>query len=98
MQKQVCMSKDMMVKLNGCIFWLKMMTYRKNIILFKIESVLILKKNLIAKLPTIKFCWKPKSNHACLAVIRVQIHWEREKVIRHITDDLESHSDDSDEE
>ena len=41
---------------------------------------------------------KMGSNHACLAVIRVQIHWEREKVIRHITDDLESHSDDSDEE
>ena len=44
----------MMVKLNGCIFWLKMMTYLTNAILFGVKSVPILKKNLIANLSTIK--------------------------------------------
>ena len=38
------MLKIMMVKLNGCIFWLNMITYGKNIILFGIKSALILKK------------------------------------------------------
>ena len=38
-----------------CIFWLKMMTYQKNIILFGIKAMLISKKNLIASLSLIKF-------------------------------------------
>ena len=34
----------MMDKLNGCIFWLKMMAYQKIIILFEIKSALIWKQ------------------------------------------------------
>ena len=75
----------MMLKLNGCIFWLKMITCWKSIILFGIKSVLILKKNLKANLSTIKnfktkikpygdeitdFYDKEDSYHTCLAVIR----------------------------
>ena len=45
----------MTTKLNGCIFWLKMMTCWKNIIRLGIKSALILKKNLIANLSTIFF-------------------------------------------
>ena len=44
----------MMVKLNGCIFWSKMITYWKNIILFGIKSALILKKKLTVNLSIIK--------------------------------------------
>ena len=51
----------MMVRLYKCIFWLKIVTYWKNIILFEIKSALILIKNLIANLSTIKNSWKPKS-------------------------------------
>ena len=40
----------MIKKLNGCILWLKMTTFWKNIILFGIKSALILKNNLIANL------------------------------------------------
>ena len=47
-----------MVKLNGCIFWLKMRAYWKKIILFGTKSALILKKNLIANLLTIINVWK----------------------------------------
>ena len=46
--------KVMMNKLNGCIFWLKTIFYRKNIILFGIKSPLILKKNFIASMSKIK--------------------------------------------
>ena len=35
-------------------FWLRMMTYQKNIILFGIKSVLISKKNLISALTLVK--------------------------------------------
>ena len=48
----------MMVKLGECIFWLKMMTSEKNITLFRIESVLILKKNSTANLSIITFFGK----------------------------------------
>ena len=34
----------MMIKLNGYLFWLKMMAYWRNMILFGIKSLLILKK------------------------------------------------------
>ena len=40
-----------MVKLNGCIFGLKMKTYWENII-FRIKPELIVKKNLIVNLST----------------------------------------------
>ena len=46
---------------NECIFWLKMTTYWKNIILFVIKLMLISKINLIASLPTIRIFWKPKN-------------------------------------
>ena len=39
--------KVMMNKLNECIFWLKMMAYLKNIILFEIKSVLKTSKHFI---------------------------------------------------
>ena len=39
----------MIDKLDGCIFWLKIMTW-KNIMLCGIKSALILKNNLIARL------------------------------------------------
>ena len=45
----------MMDKVNECIYWLKMMTCWKSIIIFKIESLLILKKNLITSLFIINF-------------------------------------------
>ena len=51
-----------MIKLNGCNFWLKMMTYWRDIILFEIKSALILKKNFIANLPITKFLLKTKIN------------------------------------
>ena len=38
-----------MDKQNGCIFWLKMTKYHKNIILFGIRSVLLSKKNVYNK-------------------------------------------------
>ena len=44
----------MMEKLNKSIFFIKMMTYWKNIILFGIKSGLILKNNLIASLSIMK--------------------------------------------
>ena len=43
----------MMDKQNGCIFWLKMMAYWKNIVLFGIKSALTLKRNLIESLSMI---------------------------------------------
>ena len=52
--------ESMMVKLNRCIFWLKMMTYWRNIIVFRIKSALILKFDLITNLSIIKMFWKPK--------------------------------------
>ena len=71
-----------MAKLNGCTFLLKMMTYWKNIILFGIKSALILKKNFIGHLSTMKKSYgddaidfhdkkipKMSSNHTCLTVI-----------------------------
>ena len=39
----------MVFKLNECIFWFKMGTYWKNIILFGIKSALILKKDFESK-------------------------------------------------
>ena len=42
-----------MTELNGWIGWLKIMTYKKNIILIGIKSALIYKK-LIASLSTVK--------------------------------------------
>ena len=44
-----------MDKLNGCIFWLTMVAYWKNLVLFGIKSVQAIKNNLIANLSTIKF-------------------------------------------
>ena len=43
-----------MVKLNSCIFLLKIITYWKNLILFGIKSALIFKKKLVANLSAIK--------------------------------------------
>ena len=43
------MKKVMMDKLNGCIFWLKMMTCYKNIILFGIKSSANIKKEFDRK-------------------------------------------------
>ena len=43
--KQGLMQKFMTGKLNGCIFWLKMMTYWESKLLFGIKSALIQKKN-----------------------------------------------------
>ena len=50
----------MMGKLGGCIYWLKMMTYWSNIILFGIKSTIILRKNLVANVNAIKSFWKSK--------------------------------------
>ena len=52
-KKRERIRKVMMVKLNECIFWLKIKTYWKNKMLFEINSALILKK-LIVNLPTVK--------------------------------------------
>ena len=49
-----------MDKVNGCIFWLKVMTYQKNIMLFAVKSVLMSKKNLITRLSTKFFFLKTK--------------------------------------
>ena len=49
-----------MDKVNGCIFWLKVMTYQKNIMLFAVKSVLMSKKNLITRLSTKIFFLKTK--------------------------------------
>ena len=57
--KQALMQKFM--NENECIFWLKMTTYWKNIILFVIKLMLISKRNLIASLPIIRIFWKPKN-------------------------------------
>ena len=38
-----------MFKLNGYVFWLKMITYWKNILLFWINSAAILKKDFDSK-------------------------------------------------
>ena len=59
-----------MVKLNGCIFFFKIVNYQKNIMIFWKKSSLVLKKNLIVNTSTIKFFWKTKYN---LTVIRLQI-------------------------
>ena len=47
-------------KLNECIFWLKMISYWKNVIVFWINSELILKNNFIANSPPIKKFLKTK--------------------------------------
>ena len=52
--------KVVMIKLNEYIFWLTMITYYKYILLFGIKLTLILKKNFIPNLFTIKSLWKPK--------------------------------------
>ena len=52
--------KVVMIKLNEYIFWLTMITYYKYILLFGIKLTLILKKNFIPNLSTIKSLWKPK--------------------------------------
>ena len=52
--------KVVMIKLNEYIFWLTMITYYKYILLFGIKLALILKKNFIPNLSTIKSLWKPK--------------------------------------
>ena len=50
----------MMKKLNECIFWLKMISYWKNVIVFWINSELILKNNFIANSSPIKKFLKTK--------------------------------------
>ena len=45
----------MMDKVNECTYWFKMMNYWKGIIIFKIELLLILKRNLIASLFMMNF-------------------------------------------
>ena len=44
----------MMVKLNGCIFQLNMMNYLKQLVIFGIKQLIVLKKNLNANSSTIK--------------------------------------------
>ena len=39
--------KIMMMKLNGWVFWLKMVSYLKNIMMFGSKSALVFKKSLI---------------------------------------------------
>ena len=106
-------------------FYLKVMTYQKNVTLFVINSVLISKYNLIASLSTIKshgdkviyFYYSKNTQvafgHTYLAVISVNYALKKDgnhypqvflkeckyiekKVVRHITDELEGSSDDSD--
>ena len=52
--------KILMVKLNGCIFWTKIMIYWQCVMAFAIKSVILWKKNLIAKPSAIKNFRKPK--------------------------------------
>ena len=76
-----------MVKLNGCIC--QSMTYWKNIILFRIKSTLILKKNLIANLSygyemTIfhnEEIPKEDSNHTCLVIISLDFALKKMETI-----------------
>ena len=72
--------KVMMVELNACIFWLMMMTYWKNMILFGIKSELILDKNLIGNLSKITNIEEQKQN---LTVIKQQI-FTRKKCLRQV--------------
>ena len=44
-----------MVKLNRCIFWLKIKENLKNIMIFGIKSEIVFKKNLITNTTTMKF-------------------------------------------
>ena len=74
-----------MDKQNGCIFWLKMTKYHKNIILFGIRSVLLSKKKNVYNKELLKTqikshgdkitnfynnkTAKGDSDHTCLAVL-----------------------------
>ena len=49
-QREARIQKVMMVKVNRCIFLLKMMRYSKNIMLFAIKSAPVLKKEFDNKL------------------------------------------------
>ena len=53
----------MIVKLNGCIFLLKMMTYWENKMIFGITSWIVWKEDLIVNPSTIKELWKQKKPH-----------------------------------
>ena len=103
----------MMGKLNGCLFWLKMMAYKKNMIdniWGKVSADI--KNNLRASLSAIVVFWKPKLNlivmklHVfirkkfleILQVFLKECKYMNKKVIRHIAQNIEIFPRDSDEE
>ena len=49
----------MMMKLNVCIFGLTMMTYKKNIFIFRIKPAIVCEKSLIGNPSAIKRFCKP---------------------------------------
>ena len=49
---------------------LKMLNYRKNILIFGLKLVIVLKKNLTVNPSTLKKFWKPKQD---LTVMRLQV-------------------------
>ena len=60
LSKTKAYEKVNMVKLNGCLFLLKMMNSKKTIMVFWMKSAIVLGKNLIVDLSTIKNFLKPK--------------------------------------
>ena len=47
----------MILKLKGCIFWLKVMIYLRNVMIFGIKSAIVCKNNLLADPSVTKHFW-----------------------------------------